>query len=142
MAQRPISCGCGALVSPNVALCPMCGARVGSRDDAVGRVRVQEDLGEPIRPVPRRSPWYPLILLGSAGLLIAAVLVGLILYFGSRQRALPAATPQPARAPRRVKDEEPLISIREIPSLKPAPHLPDERVAAILFVLTRSIWLP
>src|SRR5436190_22591006 len=92
MARKSVHCSCGAdfpvpEVSPSVLHCPKCGEAVLFKSvDADGSIQVREDIRErPIKPLPVRNPYYPLILLVATGLLISAGLVGLIVYFSHRE---------------------------------------------------------
>jgi hypothetical protein len=93
-----------------------------------GANQVREDIREPIKPLPPRNPYYPLILLGSAGLMIAAGLVILVVYFSTREPKRNPAMNEEVRPKSKPKVFEPLISIKEIPptpeSPKPEPPKP------------------
>lgn len=86
-----------------------------SVDDA-GSTKVREDIRDrPIKPLPPSNPYYPLVLLGGAGLLLAGGLVALIVHFTTPDRKEPLSFEE--RYPvRQKKEPEPVISIREIPS--------------------------
>ncbi|MBV8881945.1 MAG: hypothetical protein JO332_18455 [Planctomycetaceae bacterium] len=127
MAQRTVRCGCGAdfpipAIPPATLHCPRCGERLTFASAAGGAVRVREDVREPVRPLPPRNPYYPLVLLCGAGLLIAAGLVALTIHYSVKERSLSPIADEGIRARQRPpKEEEPLISIRAIP---PTPELP------------------
>src|SRR6185295_9441802 len=94
MGRRSVHCPCGAdflipEVPPSRLHCPKCGDPVKFSVDDAGSTRVREDIRErPIKPLPPRNPYYPLILLGAGGLVIAGGLVGLIIHFTSRKPPL------------------------------------------------------
>jgi len=130
MGQRSVQCGCGAAfpipgIAPSVVHCPRCGARISFGAPDSGPVQVREDIREPIRPLPPENPYYPLILLLAGGLLLAGILVAGIVYFAQYER--PPLVEEGVHA-RRTRDEEPVISIREIPVLPAEPRSPPIRV--------------
>ncbi|HLY09969.1 MAG TPA: hypothetical protein VKW04_11750 [Planctomycetota bacterium] len=127
MARRTALCGCGAEfpipeIPPSLLHCPRCGHRMtfGSPDRSA--VTVREDIREPLRPLPPPQPWFPLVLLGGAGLAIAASLIAGMIYFTRHPRMLPDVTHEGVRAKRR--DPDPILSIREIPVLPTTPQSP------------------
>jgi len=85
-----------------------------------GKDRVREDIRDPIRPLPPANPYYPLVLLVGSGVLLAGVLVGTVVYFTSHGRPPNPLLEEGVRA-KRSREEEPIISIREIPVLPPMP---------------------
>jgi hypothetical protein len=132
MGQRSARCGCGAEfqipeLPPSVLHCPRCGGRISLGAPDAGPLKVREDIREPIRPLPPRSPYYPLLLLVATGFLMAGGLVGAILYFTRHERRLHPVLAESVRA-RRTRDDEPVISIREIPVLPESPPSPPLRV--------------
>jgi len=122
MAQRTIVCACGGQfqVPPSMPAflhCPKCGNRVNLVATEAGAVKVREDIREQIRPLPPSRPWYPLILLVAAGLLLIVSLIALMARFTERVRVLPAVTEEGVRAKPPLKEVEPVISIRAIPAI-------------------------
>jgi hypothetical protein len=127
MARRVAHCDCGAdlplpEVPPSVLHCPRCGSRLTFGSPDAGPVHVREDIREPIRPLPPSKPYYPLILLAAAGVLIAAGLVVGMIYFARRPRTLPEITTEGVYARRR--EPEPVLAIREIPVIPPGEKSP------------------
>lgn len=92
-----------------------------------GPVKVREDIREPIRPLPPDNPYYPLVLLLGCGVLLAGVLVGGIVYFTRHERPPNPLLEEGVRA-KRSREEEAMISIREIPVLPPMPKSPPIQV--------------
>ncbi|HVR84793.1 MAG TPA: hypothetical protein VMU54_10820 [Planctomycetota bacterium] len=132
MGQRSVRCGCGAEfpipeLPPSQLHCPRCGDRISFGAPDGGPLKVREDIREPIRPLPPRRPYYPLILLGATGVLLAGGLVGTIVYFVRHERPANPLLSEGVRA-RRTRDEEPVISIREIPVLPEIPRSPPLQV--------------
>ena len=121
MAQRTLVCGCGAefQVPPTLPAylhCPKCGNRVNLGAPDAGPVKVREDLRTPIQPLPPSRPWFPLILVVVAGVLLAASLIVLMAHLTPRTRTLPAITEEGIRAKSPPKEEESVISIRAVPA--------------------------
>ena len=132
MGNRSVQCACGAEIPlpelpPSVLHCPRCGDRISFGGAGGGPVQVREDIREPIRPLPPRRPYYPLLLLGLAGVFLSGGLIGAIVTFARRERALHPALEEGVRA-RRRHDDEPVISIREIPVLPETPKSPPIQV--------------
>jgi len=132
MGHRSVQCACGAEIPlpelpPSVLHCPRCGDRLSFGGPGGGPVQVREDIREPIRPLPPRRPYYPLVLLGIAGVFLSGGLIGAIVYFARRERPLDPALAEGVRARRRGNDE-PVISIREIPVLPETPKSPPIQV--------------
>ena len=132
MSRRTINCPCGGEfaipeVSPSLLHCPYCGepVRYRSAGDAGGPVKVKEDIREPIRPPAPTNPYYPLVLLGGGGLVLAVALVGLVIHFSDREAGRHPAVDEGIRAKPRQKVEEPFTSITEIPLVPPGPKKVD-----------------
>lgn len=87
-----------------------------------GAVPVREDIREPIRPLPPSRPYFPLILLAAAGALVAVGLIAAMIHFTRRPRSLPEVTSEGIRA--KPREPEPVLAIREIPAVSPAPKPP------------------
>jgi hypothetical protein len=98
--------------------CPRCGDRLTFGAPETGPVQVREDIREPILPLPPFNPYYPLVLLAAAGLVIAGGLVAGMIYFTRNPRVLPDAAREGIRATPR--EPEPVLAIREIPVLPPS----------------------
>jgi hypothetical protein len=126
MARRSVQCSCGAdffvpEVPPSTLHCPRCGDPVRLQKGDGGANRVREELREPVQPLPPRKPYYPLILLASGGLMVAAGLVILVVLFSTREVKRDPAMSEEVRPKPRPKAFEPLISIKDIP---PTPESP------------------
>jgi hypothetical protein len=67
------------------------------------------------------------VLLGAAGVLLAGGLIGVIVYFTRHERPANPLLSEGVRA-RRTRDDEPVISIREIPVLPEIPRSPPIQV--------------
>lgn len=120
MARRSIQCSCGAdffipEVAPSRLHCPKCGEPVSVGRGDAGPVTVREDIREPVKPLPPSNPWYPLYILGGAGVLLAGALVVLIIHFTGPDRKPPPSFEDRFEV-RPKREPEPVISIREIPS--------------------------
>jgi len=87
-----------------------------------GQVQVREDIREPIRPLPPSRPYYPLILLVAAGALLTVGLIAAMIHFTRRPRTLSEVTNEGLRA--KPREPEPVLAIREIPAVSPAPKSP------------------
>jgi hypothetical protein len=132
MGQRSVQCGCGAQfplpeLPPSVVHCPRCGDRISFGAPGEGSLKVREDIRESIRPLPPSQPYYPLVLLLSAGVLLAGVLIGGLVYF-TRHEPSPNPLLEEGARGRRSRADEPVISIREIPVLPETPKSPPIQV--------------
>src|SRR5689334_23426044 len=132
MARRTVNCPCGGEfpipeVTPSLLHCPYCGEPVRYRaaGDPGGSFKVREDIREPIKPVTGGLPYFPLILLGGGGLVVALALVGLVFLFSDREAVRHPAFDEGVKAKPRKKDDEPFISIKEIPLLPATPKKPE-----------------
>jgi hypothetical protein len=132
MARRTVHCPCGGdfaipEVPPSLLHCPYCGEPVRYRaaGDPGGSFKVREEIQEPLKPVAPGNPWYPLYILGGAGILVAAGLVALIVVFSDREAVRHPAVDEGIRAKARQKVEETFTSIKEIPIVPPTPRKTD-----------------
>lgn len=139
MARKTVRCGCGAdfpipEVPPSILHCPKCGEAMRfKRGDGDAGAKVREDIREPIKPLKPANPYYPLILLGVGGLVVAGGLVGLIVYFSGREAPPHPSTMETVRPTKpRYKEPEPILSIREIPVIPEASRTPEEKPAPVV----------
>jgi hypothetical protein len=126
MARRSIRCSCGAdfiipEVPPSLVHCPRCGEaiRLSAPGGGGSGNKVREDIREPIKPYKPGSPYFPLVLLVGAGVVIAGALITLIVAFSGTEVRRDPAFYEEVKAKPRVKVEEPVISI---PSIRPVPE--------------------
>jgi hypothetical protein len=87
-----------------------------------GAVQVREDIREPIRPLPPSHPYYPLILLVAAGLLVTGSLIAAMIHFTRHPRTPLDVTNEGFRT--KPREPEPVLAIREIPAVSSNPRAP------------------
>src|SRR5436190_5957650 len=128
MGRKSVQCPCGAEfplpeIIPKALHCPKCGESPRfSSVDADGRVSVREDIREgSIPPLPVRKPYYPLLLLASAGLLIAVGLVSWIVLSSRRQVPRDPSSSDLVRPQARPRTDQAVAKARELPPLRAEP---------------------
>jgi hypothetical protein len=112
MERKVVRCPCGAefpapAILPKVLHCPKCGEPALSTSvDPDGRVIINEEIRErPTPPLPVRKPHAPLVLLGGAGLVLAAGVLTMVVAFRRPTVAAPPVEAPTRRVPESQKRE-------------------------------------